>query len=61
VTQVLVQTGQRVEAGEGLLILEAMKMENRIVAEAAGTVEEIRIAAGDMVDGGQVLAVMQYD
>jgi biotin carboxyl carrier protein len=61
VTQVLVQTGQRVEAGEGLLILEAMKMENRLVAEAAGTVEEIRVAAGDMVDGGQVLVVMRYE
>lgn len=60
VLQVLVQPGDQVTAGDGLLILEAMKMENRLVAEAAGTVTEVRIAAGDMVDGGQVLVVLRY-
>lgn len=61
VLQVLVQPGDRVAAGDGLLLLEAMKMENRLVAEAAGRVSEIRVAAGDMVEGGQVLAVLSYD
>ena len=61
VLQVLVRPGDRIAAGDGVLILEAMKMENRLVAEAAGRVSEIRVAAGDMVDGGQVLAVLAYD
>lgn len=60
VLQVLVQPGEQVMAGDGLLILEAMKMENRLVAEAAATVAEVRVAAGDMVDGGKVLLVLRY-
>ena len=61
VLQVLVRSGDRVAAGDGLLILEAMKMENRLVAEAPGTVVDVRVAPGDMVDGGQVLIVLAYD
>jgi biotin carboxyl carrier protein len=60
VLQVLTHVGDHVTAGDGLLILEAMKMENRLVAEAAGTVAEVRVGAGDMVEGGQVLLVLQY-
>lgn len=60
VTQMLVKVGDHVNAGDGLLILEAMKMENRLVAEAAGIVTEVRVADGDMVDGGQVLIMLQY-
>jgi biotin carboxyl carrier protein len=61
VLALLVQPGDHVEPGDGLLILEAMKMENRLLAEAAATVAEVRVAAGDMVDGGQVLLVLAYD
>ncbi len=61
VLQVLVRQGDRVDPGDGLLILEAMKMENRLVAEAAGTVAEVRVREGDTVDGGQVLLVLRYD
>ncbi|MBI1814424.1 MAG: acetyl-CoA carboxylase biotin carboxyl carrier protein subunit [Deltaproteobacteria bacterium] len=61
VLQVLVKAGDQVAAGDGLLILEAMKMENRLVAEAAGTVTDVRVTEGAMVDGGQVLVVMRYD
>jgi len=61
VTQVLVKPGDQVVAGDGLVILEAMKMENRLVAEAAGSVAEVRVSSGDMVDGGQVLIVLAYD
>lgn len=61
VLQVLVQPGDRIAAGDGVLILEAMKMENRLVAEAAGRVSEVRVVAGDMVEGGQVLAVLAYE
>ena len=60
VTDVLVKPGDEVAAGDGLVILEAMKMENRLIAEAAGTVVEVRATVGDMVDGGQVLVVLRY-
>jgi len=61
VLQLLVSPGDQVEAGDGLLILEAMKMENRLVAEATATVAEVRVGEGDMVEGGQVLVVLRYD
>jgi biotin carboxyl carrier protein len=60
VLQVLVKAGDQVSAGDGLVILEAMKMENRLVAEAAGTVSDVRVADGDMVQSGQVLVVLTY-
>lgn len=60
VVQVLVKPGDQVESGDGLLILEAMKMENRLVAEAVATVAEVRVSEGDMVEGGQVLMVLRY-
>jgi biotin carboxyl carrier protein len=60
VLHVLVQPGQQVEAGDGLLILEAMKMEHRMMAEAAGTVQAVHVADGQMVDAGAVLVELQY-
>ena len=61
ILELLVHTGDRVEAGDGLVILEAMKMETRLSAEAAGTVAEVRVNAGDTVNGGQVLVVISFD
>lgn len=61
ILQVLVRPGDQVDTGDGLLILEAMKMENRLVAEAPATVAEVRVAEGDTVDGGQVLMVLAYE
>ena len=61
VLQVLVQAGDHVATGAGLLILEAMKMENRLVAEAPAKVAEVRVTAGQTVDGGQVLVVLEYE
>lgn len=60
VTQVLVEPGAEVASGDPLLILEAMKMENRLVAEAAGTIREVNVGPGEMVNGGQVLLVIDY-
>lgn len=48
--------GQAVKKGEVLLILEAMKMENEVVAPQDGTVASINVAVGDMVESGDVLA-----
>jgi acetyl-CoA/propionyl-CoA carboxylase biotin carboxyl carrier protein len=59
IVKVLVDVGQEVEAGAGILVLEAMKMENQINAETAGTVTEIKVAAGDTVGGGDILAVIE--
>ena len=49
VTKILVKEGQGVKKGETVLVLEAMKMENNITAEADGTVTGICVSAGDSV------------
>ena len=59
IVQVLVAVGDTVEAGQAVLVLEAMKMENHINAEMAGTVAEIRVKPGDGVGTGDVLAVIE--
>ena len=59
IVKVLVEAGASVEAGQALLVLEAMKMENQINAETAGTVKELRVAAGDAVGAGDVLVVIE--
>jgi biotin carboxyl carrier protein len=55
VVRVLVEPGQEVPAGAGLVVLEAMKMENELKAPAAGTVGAVRAQAGQAVEKGQVL------
>jgi acetyl-CoA carboxylase carboxyltransferase component len=47
-----------VRAGAALVVLEAMKMEHEVVAEADGVVRSVQVAVGDNVDEGQVLAVV---
>lgn len=59
VLDVLVQAGKEVEAGEPLLILEAMKMENVIKAAGDGTVKEIKVKAKDAVDKNQVMITFE--
>jgi acetyl-CoA/propionyl-CoA carboxylase biotin carboxyl carrier protein len=58
IVKVLVAVGDAVEAGQALTVLEAMKMENNIVAETAGTVSEIRVSPGDAVGAGDVVVVI---
>ncbi|MEX1144058.1 MAG: biotin carboxylase N-terminal domain-containing protein [Acidimicrobiia bacterium] len=58
IVKVLVAAGDEVEAGQALLVLEAMKMENHINAVGSGTVKEIRVEAGDTVGPGDVLLVL---
>src|SRR5262249_4547431 len=58
IVKVLVEVGQEVEAGQPVVILEAMKMENQITAERAGTVTDIKVAAGDTVGSGDVVVVI---
>jgi len=58
IVKVLVEVGQQVEAGQTVCVLEAMKMENNIAAEKAGTVKEIKVATGDSVGAGDVVVVI---
>ncbi len=58
VVSVLVEPGQRVREGEGLVVLEAMKMEHTLAAPADGIVEEVRFAPGDLVDEAAELVVL---
>ncbi|MGD8398708.1 MAG: biotin/lipoyl-binding protein [Anaerolineae bacterium] len=55
VVAVLVEAGQAVRAGEGLLILEAMKMENEIRAPRTGVIETVRVTPGQRVSQDDVL------
>jgi len=59
IVKVLVEVGQAVEAGQAVVVLEAMKMENQITAEKAGTVKEIKVKAGDTVGAGDVVVVIE--
>jgi 3-methylcrotonyl-CoA carboxylase alpha subunit len=56
IVQVLVRPGDKVETGQALLVLEAMKMEHTIKAPAAGTVAAVHFAVGDQVEEGADLA-----
>jgi biotin carboxyl carrier protein len=56
VVAVLVEVGAAVERGQGLLVIEAMKMENEIAAPRAGTVAELRVRPGQAVEQGELLA-----
>lgn len=59
VVRVTVKAGDAVEAGQGILILEAMKMENEIVAPRAGVVSMVLVEAGQTVEGGADLMVIE--
>ena len=50
--------GQSVQAGDAVVIIEAMKMEIPVVAPEAGTVASINVAVGDAVESGAVLATL---
>jgi len=59
IVRVLVAVGDTVEIGQTICVLEAMKMENAIGADKAGTVTEVRVQEGDSVGGGDVVAVIE--
>jgi biotin carboxyl carrier protein len=56
VVALLVEVGAAVEHGQGILVIEAMKMENEIAAPRAGTVAEICVQPGQAVEAGELLA-----
>lgn len=59
VVRVLVEAGQEVAAGAGIVVLEAMKMENELKAPAASVIGTVRVAAGEPVEKGQVLVELR--
>ena len=59
VVRLLVAPGDEVEARQGVVVVEAMKMENELRAPRAGKVREVSVAAGTSVEAGRVLAVIE--
>ncbi len=59
ILDLLVKPGDQVRCGQGLLVLEAMKMQNHIAAHDAGTIQALHVAPGDTVTKGQLLVEFQ--
>lgn len=59
VVRVLAQPGDAVNAHQGVIVIEAMKMQNELKSPKAGRVAELRVAPGDTVASGEVLAVIE--
>lgn len=59
VVKCLLEAGDPVEAGQGVIVVEAMKMENELRSTVAGTVRDFKVAEGDNVDAGEVLALIE--
>ncbi|MFL6257671.1 MAG: biotin/lipoyl-containing protein [Pyrinomonadaceae bacterium] len=59
IVRVLVEAGQAVEAGQGLVVVEAMKMQNELKSPKSGTVAELRAESGSTVNAGDVLVVVE--
>jgi biotin carboxyl carrier protein len=58
VVKVLVAVGDRVEARQGLVVVEAMKMENELAVTRAGTVAQVEVSEGTSVEAGRLLIVV---
>ncbi|HZI93823.1 MAG TPA: biotin/lipoyl-containing protein [Patescibacteria group bacterium] len=59
VLRVMVKAGETVAARQGLVVVEAMKMENEIAAPRDGVVREVKVAAGSTVENGELLLVIE--
>ncbi len=59
VARVLVAPGESVEAQQGIVVIEAMKMQNELKSPRPARVVEVRVTAGDKVASGQILAVLE--
>ena len=60
IISVNVKVGDKVGEGDVLCLLESMKMENPILAPVAGTVTKIELVAGQVVEAGDLVAVIEY-
>ena len=59
VVRVLVAPGDHIEAGAGIVVIEAMKMQNEMKAPSAGVVSAVNVQVGATVNGGEVLAIIE--
>lgn len=59
VVRVLVEAGSEVASGQGVVVIEAMKMQNELKSPKAGRVSRVAVAPGDTVGSGDVLAVVE--
>ena len=59
VVALLVSPEQEVSAGQGVIVIEAMKMENELKASRPGVIKEIKVREGDGVSGGDILVVIE--
>lgn len=59
IVRVLVSQGDEVEAGSGVLVVEAMKMQNEIKSPKKGTIQRILVSGGAAVNAGDVLAIVE--
>ena len=59
VVRVLVEVGSQVEAGDGIIVVEAMKMQNEMKSPIAGTVIALNVQTGATVNGGDVLVIIE--
>jgi biotin carboxyl carrier protein len=58
IVRVLVSAGDSVKAGQGLLVVEAMKMQNEIRAPKSGTIDRVRVVEGQTVTAGEVVVIV---
>jgi pyruvate carboxylase subunit B len=59
IVRVEARVGEQVRAGQGLIVMEAMKMENELRAQASGTIKAVHVAPGTAVEKGTVLVELQ--
>ena len=59
VVRILVEQGAEVKQGEGVIVVEAMKMQNEMKAPKDGIIKEIRVAEGATVNAGDILVVIE--
>ena len=59
IVRLLVKTGDAVRAGQGLLVVEAMKMQNEIRAPKSGTIDRLGVVEGQTVNAGEVVAIVR--
>jgi biotin carboxyl carrier protein len=59
IVKLLVKPGDKVQPRQGVVVVEAMKMENELRARAAGTVSEVRVTEGTSVEAGAILIILE--
>ena len=59
VVRILLSQGTMVEAGAGVLVVEAMKMQNEVKSPKKGTIQKILVTEGTAVNAGDVLAIVE--